>query len=223
MIYLAFVQSRALYWIVGNTSEQDYSMLLRIEGKDFPMSEATLLEGSKRGQIYYWKDHGLSWQVGGAVVVAVYHLPDAPVVELPSMKLAGAVQDLEMTSTEGGFLDLSWREPENADEVGVEAYEVYVKETDQPWSDARRLVVPRSHGRASTGGASQRNAKNQGTEQQTTRSDGTPGGGNASPDRGRQPLPKSECAGETRGRQPGTAENTGRDSEHWAGRTNVHS
>ena len=157
-----------LYWIVGKTSDQDYSMLLRIAGRDFPMSEATFLEGSKRGQIYYWKDHGLSWQVGDTVAVEVYHLPGAPAVELPSTKAAEAVRDLEMTSTEGGFLDLSWLDPENADESGVDAYEVYVRETGEEWSEARRFVRPRISGHGSSESGSQGDSNSGGSDQQTS-------------------------------------------------------
>ena len=109
--------------------------------------------------------------MGDTVGLEVYYR-SAPAVELPRQQLANAVRDLEMTSTEEGFLDLSWRDSENAGDAGVDAYEVYVKAVDQSWSEARREIVPRTYGRASTGNGSGGNPGNNGAGTAGRRRDG---------------------------------------------------
>ena len=204
-----------LYLIVAYRTEQDSTLLLRIDGQDFAMTDATLLEGGKRGQVYFWTGHGLSWQVGDTVGLEVYYR-SAPAVELPRQQLANAVRDLEMTSTEEGFLDLSWRDSENAGDAGVDAYEVYVKAVDQAWSEARREIVPRTYGRASTGNGSGGNPGNNGAGPRdgggTAKMSGTPGGWDGLGDHDRQlllggntPAQRSQGNQETR--------DTGGDSE----------
>ena len=135
------------------------------------MTDATYFVSNSRNY-YAWTDHGLSWQVGDTVEVEVFYRTGLPEVELPRQLLAGAVRDMEATSTVDGFLDVSWREPENADAAGVDSYVVYVRESNQDWSDARREVVPRSRGSVATAGGSQGTSRGSRTSRNEPRGSG---------------------------------------------------
>ena len=118
----------------------DYALVLEVQGRELPISGATIVEGGVERIVYTWPEEGMEWSVGDIVDIKIYHLPGEAAPSLPRLHRPGRTPSVALAPAEAGGLMVSWEAPPNAAEAEVLEYHVFLKREADDWFDAQRQV-----------------------------------------------------------------------------------
>ena len=125
----------------SDVAPHGYALVVEVQGRELPISAATIVEGGQGRVVYAWPGEGMDWSAGDVVDIEVYNLPGEPAPSLPRLHRPGRIPGVALAPAEAGGLAVTWEAPPNAAQAEVLEYHVFLKREADDWSDAQRQVT----------------------------------------------------------------------------------